>query len=221
MTQSIALRKKRFSKLLPILRKHYRNATLPLTYQKPFELFVAVVLSAQSTDKKVNEITPLLFKKYKTLDAFAKAPIAELQKDVSHVLFFRNKARYIKQGAIMLQDSYNGVIPNTMKELLTIPGLARKSANVLLYNLYGITDGIVTDTHMIRFARRFDLTEYKDALRIERDLMAIVPKKEWGTFGFKVSYYGREYGNPRGKKAIIEKDPLLKIYPKAKGYWPS
>ena len=129
---------------------------------------VAVQLSAQSTDKKVNQILPDLFKKFKNIKAFADADIKDLQKAVSSVLYYRNKARNIKAAAIKIVEEYGSKVPDSMEELIKIPGVARKTANVLLGTLFKKSEGIVVDTHMIRFSRRFDLTDYKDAVKIER-----------------------------------------------------
>ena len=197
----------------------YPDASLALNYKTPWQLMVAVQLSAQSTDKKVNEITPALFKKYKTVHAFANADIKELQQAVSSVLYYRNKAKNI-QAAAKLIAYKGGELPKTMEEMLMLPGVARKTANVLLGTLFDVVEGIVVDTHMIRFARRFGLTDFKDAVRIEKDLMEILPKKEWYIFSYRVVEYGRNEGNPRKKKDAQVQDPLLKIYPKAKNYWP-
>ena len=213
-------RKKRVQKLNTRLKRMYPHAKLALTYTNEWELLVAVQLSAQSTDKKVNEITPVLFQTYKTIQAFAEADLSDLQTAVSSVLYYRNKGKNIHAAAQKVINDFDGKLPQTMKEMLTIPGVARKTANVLLGTLFGVTEGIVVDTHMIRFARRFDLTDYTDAVKIERDLMDIVPKKEWYALSYRVVEYGREYGNPRGKKDLHEDDPLVGIYPKAKHYWP-
>ena len=213
-------RKKRFSVLLGELNKLFPNAKLVLTHKTPWELLVAVQLSAQSTDKKVNQITPEFFKKFKDMNAVAKAPIGDIEKAVSSVLYYRNKAKNIKGSACMLIEDFNKKIPETMEEILKLPGVARKTANVILGNSFGVVEGIVVDTHVIRFSRRFDLTDYKDAVRIERDLMEVVPKKEWFTFTYKVIEYGRTYGNPRGKSDLHDEDPLIKHHPKAQGFWP-
>ena len=213
-------RKKRLQKLYKELTKQYPKAKLALTYNSPWELLVAVQLSAQSTDKKVNQITPEIFKKYKTMKSIAKANLEDFTKSVSKVLYYRNKAKNIQGAAKKLLKDFNGEIPKTMKEMLTLPGVARKTGNVILGNVYGVYEGIVVDTHMIRFARRFDLTDYTDAVRIEKDLMEILPKKNWFEFSYKVVEYGREYGNPRGKRELHDKDPLIKHYKKAANYWP-
>ena len=219
-TRQLKKRQDRFKLLLKELNKLFPKAKLALEYKTPWELLVAVQLSAQSTDKKVNEITPEFFKKFKTIESVAKAQIKDVEKAVSSVLYYRNKAKNIKGAAQKILKDFNGEIPKTMKDILELPGVARKTGNVILGNVYGVVEGIVVDTHMIRFARRFDLTDYKDAVRIEKDLMEVVPKKYWFSFSYKVVEYGRNHGNPRGKKELRSVDPLVKIYPKAKDYWP-
>ena len=213
-------RAERLKKLNKLLKEEYPKAKLALKHKTNWQLLVAVQLSAQSTDKKVNEIIPVLFKKYKTVKDFANADLQELQKSISSVLYYRNKGKNIKKAAEIIVKDYNGKIPQTMEDILKIPGVARKTANVVLGTLFNVIEGIVVDTHMIRFSRRFDLTDYKDAVKIEKDLMEILPKKDWYSFSYRVVEYGREYGNPRGKKEIVDADPLIKIYPKAKNYWP-
>ena len=210
----------RVRSLLRVLKKEFPGAKLALRHRTHWQLLVAVQLSAQSTDKTVNRIMPHLFRQYPRIRDFADADIGELQEAVSGVLYYRNKARNIQAAARKIIAEYNGRLPRTMEDMLTIPGIARKTANVLLGTLFGVVEGITVDTHVIRFSRRFNLTEYADAVRIERDLMEIVPKKEWYQFTFYVIEYGRSYGNPRGKRELREKDPLLKVYPPAREYWP-
>ena len=213
-------RKTRAQKLIRKLKTVFPNAKLALKYKTRWQLMVAVQLSAQSTDKKVNEILPGLFKKYKTVKDFAESDLAELQEAISSVLYYKNKGKNIQAAAQKVVTEYSGRLPKTMEEMLTLPGVARKTANVVLGTLFQIYEGIVVDTHMIRFARRFDLSDFKDAVRIERDLMEIIPKKEWYNFSYLVVDYGRLHGNPRGKKELHEQDPLTSIHPKAKNYWP-
>ena len=213
-------RKDRVKKLNKELKKLYPEAKTALTFKNEWELLVKVQLSAQSTDKKVNEMTPTVFKKYKNIKGFAEADIKELEKDLSFVLYYRNKAKNIKAAAEYLIENHKGKLPKTMEELLHIPGVARKTGNVLLSTLFDIHEGITVDTHVIRFSRRFGLTDYKDAVKIEKDLMNILPKKDWKMFSYMIIDYGRSYGNPKGKRELHEQDPLLKFYPKAKNYWP-
>ena len=213
-------RRERALKLIRALKREFPEAKLALRYRTPWQLLVAVQLSAQSTDKKVNQILPEIFGQFRTVRDFADADIRDLEKAVSGVLYYRNKARNIQAAARKITEEYNGRLPKTMEGMLTVPGIARKSANVLLGTLFGVVEGITVDTHVIRFSRRFNLTDYKDAVRIERDLMEIIPKKEWYRFSYLVIEYGRSYGNPRGKRELHAADPLLKLYPKAKNRWP-
>ncbi len=216
----VAIRRKRFTKLHKELRKLFPDAVLALRHKTHWQLLVAVQLSAQSTDKKVNEILPGLFKKYPTIQAFADAKGKELEKAVSSVLYYRNKAKNIQAAAKKVLNEYGGRLPKTMDAMLTLPGVARKTANVLLGTLFGVVEGVVVDTHVVRFARRFDLTDYKDPVRIEKDLMEIIPRAHWYTVTYKIIEYGRGYGNPRGKRPLREGDPLIKQYPQAREYWP-
>ena len=218
--QKRTVRRVRVQKLIRALKVLFPDAKLALRYRSHWQLMVAVQLSAQSTDKKVNEIVPGLFKKYRTVKDFAEADLGELQEAISSVLYYKNKGKNIQAAAQKVVADFNGRLPRTMEEMLTLPGVARKTANVVLGTLFHVYEGVVVDTHMIRFARRFDLSDFKDAVRIERDLMEIVPKKEWYQFSYLVVDYGRLYGNPRGKRDLHAQDSLIEIYPKAKGYWP-
>ena len=213
-------RQERAKKLIRSLKKQFPKAKLALKYKTHWQLLVAVQLSAQSTDKKVNEIMPALFARYKTVQDFADADLGELQKAISSVLYYKNKGKNIQQAAQKIVSDYGGKLPRTMEGMLTLPGVARKTANVVLGTLFNVIEGITVDTHMIRFARRFDLTDYADAVRIEKDLMEVIPKKDWYVFSYLVIDYGRSYGNPRGKRDLHEQDQLIILYPKAQGYWP-
>ena len=219
MTSKDIEKQERATLLIKALTKLFPDATLALDHKTPWQLLVAVRLSAQCTDKKVNEITPPLFKKYKTPKDFADAKQIELEKYIYQSGFYRAKATSLIKAGKYVDGELNGKLPKTMEGMLKIPGVARKSANVLLGNLFDVVEGIVVDTHMIRFARRFGLSNHKDAVKIERDLMQIIDKNIWFDFSYKVVDYGRSYGNPRGDKELHKKDPLIKIYPKAAGYW--
>ena len=162
-------------KILRILKKLYPNPACALHYTKPWELLIAVILSAQCTDKKVNEVTEKLFKKYKTLDDYVKADRKEFEKDVRSTGFYRNKAKNILAAAKIIKEKFGGKIPRTMEEILTLPGVARKTATVVLGNAYGVVEGIAVDTHVWRLSRKFDLTDYDDPVKIERDLMKLLP----------------------------------------------
>lgn len=186
-------RKKKAAQMLRVFKKMFPKTGMTLRYGNNWELLVAVVLSAQCTDKKVNEVTEALFKKYRTLDAYAQADKKEFEKDIRATGFYRNKAKNILAAAQMVQKQFNGKIPRTMAEMITIPGVARKTANVVLGNAYGVVEGIAVDTHVRRIVRLHGLTDHTDPVKIERDLMQIVPKKEWFLFTYYCIDYGRKY----------------------------
>lgn len=211
-------RTERVTKMNRILKKLYPVATIALNYRTDFECLVAVQLSAQCTDKRVNEVTKTLFKKYRTVDDYANAKQKELEKIIFPCGFYRNKARNIIAAAKMVRDCFDGRVPATMKELLTIPGVARKTANVILATLHQKAEGIAVDTHVRRFAIRFDLTDHTDPVRIERDLMAIMPKRQWWGFNHRLVHYGRDYCPAR--KHDCTEHPLTQVYPKAAKIWP-
>jgi endonuclease-3 len=192
--------KKRAAKIIAILKKLFPDAKIVLNYRNNWELLVAVVLSAQCTDKKVNEVTEKLFKKYRTLEDYVRAKPAEFEKDIKSTGFYRAKAKNILAAAKVVKEKFGGKVPRTMAKMLTIPGIGRKSANVILGNAYGVVEGIAVDTHVRRLARLLGLTKEKDPEKIERDLMQIVPKKDW----FKITYllidYGRKYCPARPHK---------------------
>lgn len=206
-------RKVRIQKLNRALKKLYPTAAIELNYQTPLELLVAVQLSAQSTDKQVNKITERLFKKYRTLGDYIAADLAEFEQDIFASGFYRNKAKNILAATKLIKAEFGGTVPNTIEEMLRLPGVARKTATVVLKEAYGVVAGITVDTHVIRFVQRYDLSDYKDAVRIERDLMQLLPKAEWGTFTHRVIHYGRYLAPAR--KYDTSKDPLIKIYPLA------
>jgi endonuclease-3 len=206
-------RKKRVRSLNTKLKKLFPEASMALNYSNNWEMLVAVILSAQCTDKKVNEVTEKLFKKYKKLDDYVKAKSTEFEQDIRQTGFYKNKAKNILAAARLVQDTFNGKLPKTMEEMLTIPGVARKTANVVLGNAYGIVEGIAVDTHVKRFSIRYDLTDSKDPVKIEQDLMNILPKKEWFEFTYRVIEYGRNIAPAR--KYDIRTDPLIPLYPPA------
>lgn len=202
--------KNKVLKIIKILKKLFPNSKIALNYSNPWELFVAVVLSAQCTDKKVNEVTEKLFKKYKKLDDYVKADLIEFQKDIRSIGLYKNKAKNILSSAKIIKEKFNGQIPKKMEEILTLPGIGRKSANVILGNIYEIVDGIAVDTHVKRLSRLLGFTKNTNPDKIEKDLMEIFPKKYW----FKITYwlidYGRKYcpARPHDHK----KCPLVKFY---------
>lgn len=206
-------RKERLQKLNRVLQKLYPRAAIELSYSNPWELLVAVQLSAQSTDKGVNVITGRLFKKYPTLDDYVAANPREFERDIFASGFYRNKTKNILGAAQMVKTEFKGKVPKTMEDMLKLPGVARKTATVVLKEAYGVVAGITVDTHVIRFVRRYDLSDHQDPIRIERDLMRLLPKKEWGTFTHRVIHYGRYLAPARPYDT--SKDPLVKIYPPA------
>jgi endonuclease III len=214
----LADRKARITKLNKALAKLYPDAEIELTFKNEWELVVAVQLSAQSTDKNVNNITKTLFKKYKKLEDYVHAGKTEksrheFERDIFASGFYRNKAKNILNAAKIIKEDYDGKIPKDIKTLVKIPGFGRKTANVVLAEAHGILAGVTVDTHVIRFVQRFDLSDYKDPIRIEKDLMELLPQKEWRLFTHRVIHYGRYLAPAR--KYDITKDPLVKIYPPA------
>ena len=220
MTESkLKERKERVKKINKELKKLFPDARIELGYKNPLQLLVAVILSAQATDKKVNEITEKLFKKYKTIDDYVKADPREFEKDIRQSGFFRSKTKSILGAAKKIKKDYKGKVPKTMEELLTLPGVARKTANIVLGNAYGVVEGIAVDTHVARLSKKFDLTDNKDPVKIERDLMEILPREDWGDFNHRFVLYGRHVC-VRRRHSGCESHPLTKIYPKAAQNWP-
>ena len=195
--------------ILKILKRLFPATRVALNWGNEWELMVAVQLSAQCTDKKVNEVTAKLFKKYKTLDDYVKANSREFEKDIHQTGFYRNKTKNILAAAKMIKEKFGGRIPHTMAEMITIPGVARKTANIVLHNAHGIVEGIAVDTHVTRLSQRLGLTKHKDPVKIERDLMEILPKKEWAEFNYRLVDYGRAYC--KAKKHEHAQCPLKKF----------
>lgn len=211
-------RKKRAKDIVAVLKRLFPDAHIALNFNSHWELLVAVELSAQCTDKKVNEVTERLFSKYPKFSDYIRATRSEFEKDIHQTGFYRNKAKNILAAAKLVEEKYAGVIPNTMQEILTIPGVARKTANVVLGNAYGIIDGIAVDTHVKRFAQKLDLTDSSDPKIVERDLMALIPKKEWFDVTYRLIEYGRKICPAR--KHTCADHPLTKIFPQANNIWP-
>jgi len=179
------------------LKKLHPNVHIALQFRNNWELLVAVILSAQCTDKKVNQITPKLFKKYLTIRAYAKADPREFERIVYQCGFYRAKTKNIIGAAKYLLEKHKGQIPKTMAEILYVPGVARKTGNVVLGNAYGVVEGIAVDTHVIRLSRLFGLTKHHDPVKIERDLMQLLPKAEWFSFTYRLIDYGRTHCTAR------------------------
>jgi endonuclease-3 len=180
----------RVKKILPILKKTYPDAATALHFANPLELLIATILSAQCTDVRVNMVTPALFRKYKSAADWARADIKEIEQDIKTCGFYRNKAVNIKGATKKIAEDYNGRVPSTMEELVTLPGVGRKTANVVLGNAFGIP-AIACDTHVIRLSRRLQLSENNDPVKLEFDLADIVPKKDWTLFSHLLIFHGR------------------------------
>jgi endonuclease-3 len=177
--------------VLTRLRTEYPDPKSALHFSSPFELLVATILSAQTTDDHVNKVTDTLFRKYRSPKSYADAPLESFQKDVSSINFYKTKAKNIIGSAKIIVDTFKGRVPKTMNELIMLPGVARKTANIVLSNAYGINEGIAVDTHVKRVAYRLGLTKNEDPVKIEQDLMALVPKEEWGHFSHFLILHGR------------------------------
>jgi endonuclease-3 len=186
-----AAREARVVEILKDLDLMYPNVTCALTHRSPWELLVATILSAQCTDKRVNEVTPGLFAKYPTPKDFAAARQEALAADIRSTGFFNNKSKSVIGAAKKIVNEFGGVVPKTMEELLTVPGAARKTANVVLGTAYGIAAGVVVDTHVHRVARRLDLTRQDDPVKIEQDLMKAIPRDRWILFSHQIIHHGR------------------------------
>ena len=184
--------KNRVKQIIKILNEKYPDPKCALDHMTPWELLVATILSAQCTDKRVNMITPALFKKYPTIEAFAQADITELEKYIHSAGFYHNKAKNIINCAKELIKQYNAVLPQNIDELTKLPGVGRKTANVLLGNAFGKNEGIVVDTHVSRLSQKIGLTKQSDPEKIEKDLMKIVDKKQWTNFSHWLILHGRE-----------------------------
>jgi endonuclease-3 len=177
--------------LLRLLRQAYPGSRCALGHETPLELLVATILSAQCTDKRVNEVTPGLFRRYPSARHYAEAALGELEREVQSTGFFRNKARSLKGLGLALVEEHGGEVPRTMAELVRLPGVGRKTANVVLGNAFGRNDGIVVDTHVGRLSKRLGLTREDDPVKVERDLMALVPKKSWTLWSHLLIDHGR------------------------------
>jgi endonuclease III len=182
---------KRVTAILAGLQAAYPNATCELNFSNAFQLLIATILSAQCTDVRVNLVTKELFKKYKTPQDFAYASAAELEKEIRPTGFFRNKTKSIMGASKGLLEKFNGEVPRTMEEILTLPGVARKTGNVVLGTAYGIASGVVVDTHVMRLSQRLDLTRNKEPRKIEQDLMQIIPQDKWIQFSHQLIWHGR------------------------------
>jgi len=190
--KNAAERKARLERIFGELDRIFPTATCALNHENAWQLLVATILSAQCTDERVNKVTPGLFKKYPTMADFANVSQDELANDIRSTGFFNNKARSVIGAARKILSDYKGDVPQNMEDLLTVPGAARKTANVVLGTAYGIASGVVVDTHVQRITRRLDLTKNEDPVKIEQDLMKIVPRERWISFSHQIIHFGRQ-----------------------------
>jgi endonuclease-3 len=211
--ETISDKKERVEKIIELLEKEYPDAKTALHYRNPLEILVATILSAQATDKQVNVVTKSLFKKYKTAKDYADADLSELEQDIRSTGFYRNKAKHLKNSAKLLVEKYDGKVPRTMDELVELQGVARKTANIVLSNAFGIIVGIAVDTHVKRLSQRLGLTENKNPDKIEKDLMEIVPKSQWKRITNLLIFHGRNVCMAR--KPNCKECTLNKLCPSA------
>jgi endonuclease III len=193
---------KRVAAILAKLDEAYPTATCELKHENAFQLLISTILSAQCTDVRVNQVTQTLYKKYTNAEAFAHANPSELEQEIRPTGFFRNKTKSIMGASKGIIENFGGQVPRTMEEILTLPGVARKTANVVLGTAYGIASGVVVDTHVIRLSRRLDLTKHEDPKKIEEDLIRVIPKEKWITFSHQLIWHGRRVCVARTPKCI-------------------
>ena len=191
---------KRVAAILAKLDDAYPQASCELTHDNPFQLLISTILSAQCTDARVNQVTETLYKKYPTPAAFAYANPHELEQDVRPTGFFRNKTKSIMGASKAIVEQFGGKVPRTMEEMLTLPGVARKTANVVLGTAYGISSGIVVDTHVLRLSKRLDLSPNTDPKKVEQDLMRVIPQGKWILFSHQIIWHGRRVCQARKPK---------------------
>lgn len=200
LAKKIQVRADRVKRILPILKRTYPQAKCSLDHSKPLELLVATILSAQCTDDRVNIVTKTLFKKYRSTKDYAAAPQEELERDIQSTGFFRNKAKSIRAMAASLIEKHGGEVPKTMDELTGLAGVGRKTANVVLGNAFGMNVGVTVDTHVTRLSQRLGLTKHTDAVKIEKDLIPIVPQEDWALWSHLLIYHGRAVCQARKPK---------------------
>ena len=208
--------KNRILNVIEILESTYRDPRIALKSANPFQLLVSVILSAQCTDVRVNQVTPVLFERFPDVRSMSEAPIEELEELIRTTGFFRNKAKNIKAASRIIVERFKGKLPRTMEEMVTIPGVGRKTANIVLYNAYGVIAGIAVDTHVKRLAKRLGMTLEDNPIKIERDLMAIVPKKDWGEITYVLINHGRQICKAR--KPNCRECPVRDVCPSVKQF---
>lgn len=207
-------RRERVQRILPVLEKTYPSARCSLDHHNPLELLVATILSAQCTDERVNIVTKSLFKKYRSAKDYANVPQEALEKDIQSTGFFRNKAKSIRGMASALLEKHGGKVPDTMEALVELPGVGRKTANVVLGNAFGKNEGVVVDTHVGRLSQRLGLTKQTDPVKIERDLMEVVPREVWTLWPHLMIDHGRKICQAR--KPRCQECPILSDCPAGK-----
>ena len=215
---SLQLRRARAGKIVAYLKKTYPRPKSELVYTTPFQFIVAVILSAQCTDKAVNKLTATLFEKYKSPSDFAKVDMAVFAKEISSIPFYRNKAKAIIGAAKIIKEKFKGRVPETEKELVELPGVGYKTTHVILGELFDLWEGIATDTHVKRFAKRFDLTDNSDLTKISKDLESLIPKKDWRYVNNGLVLYGRYLCPARPHDCAAH--PLTVLWPPAALRWP-
>jgi len=205
--------KRRINRILEILAKAYPTAKVALNFSTPLEMLISTILSAQCTDERVNIVTKDLFRKYRTPEGYANSDLKELERDIKSTGFYRAKAKNIRNASKMIVEKFNSQIPRTMDELVTLPGVGRKTANIVLSNAYGIVEGIAVDTHVARVSKRLGLTKSEDPDKIEQDLTKVIPRNLWFPFTYQLIDHGR--GVCTARKPLCAKCPLNKICPSA------
>ena len=200
-------------KIIELLEKEYRDVKIALNYTNSLELLIATILSAQCTDERVNIVTKTLFKKYRAVEDYAEADLKELEQDIRSTGFYRNKAKNIKKCCQMIVEKFGSQVPKTMEEILELPGVARKTANIVLSNAYGVIEGIAVDTHVRRLTQRLGLTANDNPDKIEQDLMKLVPKDKWMRFTDLLIFHGRK--TCTAKKPKCETCVVKKLCPSA------
>jgi len=199
---------KRAKEIIKVLRKTYPGSRTALNYRTPLQMLISTILSAQCTDKRVNKITPSLYKKYRKASDFANADSSELEQEIHSAGFYRSKSKNIISACRKIVEEFGGEVPDSMEELITLPGVARKTANIVLSSSFGKAEGIAVDTHVRRLSGRLGLSGNKDPVKIERDLMEILPKKDWLDFNYLLVNHGREVcraRNPLCSECVISK----------------
>jgi len=200
--------------IIKLLKKEYPAVRVALDFSNPIEILVATILSAQCTDKRVNIVTKDLFKKYGSVKDYAKADLKTFQKEIRSTGFYRNKAKNIVNAAKKIVNDFGGRVPDTMDGLVSLPGVARKTANIVLTSAFGKVEGIAVDTHALRLSKRLGLSRFSDPVKVERDLMAVVAKKDWGSVNFLLVNHGRAVCN--AKKPLHDKCVLYDLCPSRK-----